>query len=60
MCRGCGSLRGLHVDHVIPRVEGGTAHPSNLQTLCAACHVVKHGGILVTKKGADFNSGGNL
>ncbi|MGE4274607.1 MAG: HNH endonuclease [Candidatus Methanomethylophilaceae archaeon] len=43
-CRGCGdSVREratwlVEVHHIIPRVEGGGDHPSNLETLCAECH----------------------
>ena len=28
----------LDVDHVVPRAEGGTNEPGNLETLCCACH----------------------
>jgi len=28
----------LSAHHVIPRVEGGADHPSNLEALCARCH----------------------
>jgi len=31
-----GWLKEVH--HIIPRIEGGGDHPSNLQTLCAECH----------------------
>jgi len=37
---GCGA-KGQHVDHRIPRRQGGTDDPSNLQTLCASCHSAK-------------------
>jgi 5-methylcytosine-specific restriction protein A len=26
------------VDHIIPKAQGGTDHPENLQSLCAPCH----------------------
>lgn len=26
------------VDHILPKAQGGTDAPSNLQTLCGACH----------------------
>lgn len=32
---------GLHVDHIIPRRQGGTDDLSNLQTLCASHHSQK-------------------
>jgi 5-methylcytosine-specific restriction endonuclease McrA len=28
----------LHVDHILPRSQGGTATLDNLQTLCAPCN----------------------
>jgi len=31
----------FHVDHIIPRVQGGTNDPSNLQALCITCHMKK-------------------
>jgi len=43
-CRYCGisSLSALlHVDHVIPRAEGGTDDPANLIASCAACNLGK-------------------
>lgn len=43
-CRYCGtsSLSALlHVDHVIPRAEGGSDDPTNLVAACAACNLGK-------------------
>lgn len=43
-CEGCGhhfEARHLEVDHIVPRVKGGTDHIDNLQLLCAACNRVK-------------------
>lgn len=42
-CQACGMLLGrksrdAHVDHIIPKREGGTNELSNLQTLCHGCH----------------------
>lgn len=43
-CRLCGrrartgSTVALEVDHITPRVKGGTNDPSNLWTLCAECN----------------------
>jgi 5-methylcytosine-specific restriction endonuclease McrA len=34
--------RGLHVHHIIPRVEGGSHRLENLRTLCEACHIAIH------------------
>ncbi len=38
VCVRCGSTYYLNAHHVIPRAEGGLDHPSNLETLCVACH----------------------
>ena len=43
-CNGCQEHfepRHFHVDHIIPRANGGTDHISNLQLLCGACNVLK-------------------
>ena len=37
-CVRCGSVERLEVDHILNVAQGGTHHPSNLQTLCAGCH----------------------
>ena len=36
----------LHVHHVRPRSEGGSDDPSNLVSVCVACHSKIHGGRL--------------
>ncbi len=36
MCRACGAP-AITVDHIVPRVEGGTNDPSNLRPLCGLC-----------------------
>lgn len=45
-CHDCGMQRGggrpLQVHHVLPVSQGGTNHPSNLVTLCSACHAGRH------------------
>lgn len=33
--------QGTHVDHVVPKAEGGTDDDSNLQTICAERHRAK-------------------
>lgn len=32
----------IHVDHVIPRSQGGTDDPSNLVTACRRCNLAKY------------------
>ncbi|MCB9513040.1 MAG: HNH endonuclease [Candidatus Latescibacteria bacterium] len=39
---GCTSTRFLEVHHRKPRANGGTNAPSNLITLCSACHQLHH------------------
>ncbi|MEZ4397667.1 MAG: HNH endonuclease signature motif containing protein [Candidatus Krumholzibacteriia bacterium] len=39
---GCTSTRYLEVHHRKPRANGGTNDPSNLITLCSACHQLHH------------------
>jgi hypothetical protein len=46
--RGCLHTRFLDIHHLIPRSRGGTNHPVNLVTLCAACHRLAH------RKGMDL------
>ena len=46
-CNGCGEhfrIRNLTVDHIVPRSQGGTDHPKNLQLLCQACNSTKGSG----------------
>jgi 5-methylcytosine-specific restriction endonuclease McrA len=31
----------FHVDHIVPRCEGGTNNAENLQALCISCHMKK-------------------
>lgn len=41
-CQMCGATDvALHVDHIVPRVSGGTNDMDNLQTLCAPCNLAK-------------------
>jgi ATP adenylyltransferase len=43
-CELCGvpaDVRALEVDHIVPRVRGGTDDPDNLQSLCYSCNATK-------------------
>lgn len=40
-CVSCGSWKDLHVDHIVPRAQGGSDDPENLQVLCAGCNMRK-------------------
>ena len=46
VCVGCGThfpFRVMEVDHILPRVKGGTDHADNLQLLCSGCNRSKGG-----------------
>ncbi len=36
----------LSVDHILPRKQGGSHHPDNLQTLCLSCNMSKSARVL--------------
>ncbi|MCL2116417.1 MAG: HNH endonuclease [Methanobrevibacter sp.] len=40
-CLSCGTKENLTIDHIIPRVEGGTNDIDNLQVLCQHCNLTK-------------------
>ena len=42
-CQMCGTEERLSVDHIIPRVAGGTDSLDNLQVLCSSCNSSKGG-----------------
>ena len=41
VCVRCGATEALTLDHIIPRVYGGTNERSNLQILCLPCNNLK-------------------
>ena len=46
VCAGCDThfpFRVMDVDHILPRSQGGTDHPDNLQLLCSGCNRSKGG-----------------
>lgn len=40
-CKICGDKERLHVDHIVPVVNGGESIKENLQTLCRECNIGK-------------------
>ena len=46
ICRGCDlhfPFKVMEVDHILPKLQGGTDHKENLQLLCNACNRSKGG-----------------
>lgn len=43
----CRSPRGLEIDHVVPRSQGGPDEEANLVTLCSRCHALKGASVLI-------------
>jgi len=41
-CRRSLSLIGIHIDHIIPVVKGGSNWPHNLALACPKCNLTKH------------------
>lgn len=46
---------GTHVDHIVPKAQGGSDADENLQTICVECHRVKSsregtGGVVENEK----------
>lgn len=41
VCQHCGKPNSNQVDHIIPKAQGGTDDPENLQTICVSCHSKK-------------------
>ena len=42
-CRYCGDPNATHVDHIIPKCQGGTDDPDNLVSACEHCNCSKGG-----------------
>lgn len=45
ICQECHKRRWVHMHHIIPRIQGGSDHWSNLMQICANCHEDQHNGI---------------
>lgn len=43
-CVACRTRGPLQAHHIHPRSQGGPDHPSNLVSLCPACHATMDGG----------------
>ncbi|MCA9860509.1 MAG: HNH endonuclease [Thermomicrobiales bacterium] len=41
-CTHCGAIEDLEVHHIVPRSAHGSNAPTNLTTLCSACHAQLH------------------
>jgi 5-methylcytosine-specific restriction endonuclease McrA len=54
-CSRCNGTRGLQIHHLHERQHGGGHEPSNLRTLCRACHELTH-----DSPGAGFTRPGEL
>lgn len=44
VCAHCGASEKLTLDHIVPRVYGGTNELSNFQILCLSCNHLKSKG----------------
>jgi len=51
-CVRCGTWKDLAVDHVVPRIKGGTNDLDNLQTLCKSCNSKKGTKTKLYRKGS--------
>lgn len=61
-CRECGrkvSFRKFHCHHVLEVSQNGTNHPTNLVTLCRACHEKKHAHMQNPNERVSYRSGEN-
>lgn len=43
VCRYCGSVDDLTIDHIVPRCQGGSDEPENLTPACRRCNSQKGG-----------------
>lgn len=41
LCKLCGTVDNLVIDHIVPICRGGSSRPENLQVLCAPCNRMK-------------------
>ena len=51
-CRRCESRQNLEIDHIIPRVCGGTNDDSNLRLLCRKCNIARNIGAVTLADGS--------
>lgn len=50
LCQACRRATATDVDHITPKVQGGTDEAENLQSLCHACHSRKTAGETLHKE----------
>ncbi|MCU7916559.1 MAG: HNH endonuclease [Candidatus Thiodiazotropha sp. (ex Gloverina cf. vestifex)] len=41
LCQVCRMRDATQVDHIVPKVKGGTDDPANLRAICKPCHATK-------------------
>ena len=52
-CQACGSVSGpMEVDHIVPRIVGGTDSLGNLRLLCRPCHKRRAAGVDIKASGS--------
>ncbi len=58
-CQVCGCLvhgKRAHVDHIVPKRQGGTDEVANLRVLCVSCHAKHEGWRSVAKRNSQNGS----
>ncbi len=45
VCKICNRRPSTHIDYIVPKMEGGTEDPDNLQGLCWPCRVERFHGL---------------
>lgn len=54
VCQYCGAVGATHVDHIVPRIDGGTDDLGNLTLACPFCNISKSGWRLPRDKEAEM------
>ena len=54
-CQNCGTVtKQLHIHHIVPLMQGGSNHTSNLVCLCSECHKVEHSSSYTSHSGVSL------